>query len=68
MSRVINIDNPTKRRNQNRRTIAELLRRLSQKSAVDEETKDMAATIVLSLKEISAGVEQTALAWEKRDY
>jgi hypothetical protein len=68
MSRVINIDSPSKRRNHNRRTIAELLRRLSQKSTIDDEAKDMTATIVLSLQDISAGVEQTALAWEKRDY
>ncbi len=68
MSRVINIDNPTKRRNQNRRTIAELLRRLSQKPTIDEEAKDITATIVFSLRDIAAGVEQTALAWEKRDY
>jgi hypothetical protein len=68
MSRVINIDNPTKRRNHNRRTIAELLRRLSQKPGIDEEAKDLAAAIVLALQDITAGVEQTALAWEKRDY
>jgi hypothetical protein len=68
MSRVINIDNPSKRRNHNRRTIAELLRRLSQKSTIDDEAKDMTATIVLSLQDISVGVEQTALAWEKRNY
>lgn len=68
MSRVINIDNPTKRRNHNRRTIAELLRRLSQKPEIDDEAKDMAAAIVFALQDIAAGVEQTALAWEKRDY
>ena len=68
MSRVINIDNPSKRRNHNRRTIAELLRRLSQKSTIDDEAKDITATIVLSLQDISVGVEQTALAWEKRNY
>jgi hypothetical protein len=68
MSRVINIDNPTKRRNQNRRTIAEMLRRLSQKPQIDSEVKDLAATIVFALREISAGVEQTVLAWEKRNY
>jgi len=68
MSRVINIDNPARRRNHNRRTIAELLRRLSQKSTIDDEAKDITATIVLSLRDIWAGVEQTSLAWEKRDY
>ncbi len=68
MSRVINIDNPAKRRSANQRTIAELLRRLSQTTSLDGEVKDMAATIVFSLQEISAGVEQTVTAWEKRDY
>ena len=68
MSRVIKIDNPTKRRNANQRTIAELLRRLSQKNTLDEDAKDMAAAIVFALRDISEGVEQTVVAWEKRDY
>ena len=68
MSRVININNPTKRRNRNRRTIAELLRRLSQKPQMDDEAKDMISCIVFALRDISAGVEKTATAWEKRDY
>ena len=68
MSRVINVDNPAKKRNANRRTIAELLRRLSQKTGMDEDAKDMAATIVFALREIDEGVEQTVAAWEKRDY
>jgi hypothetical protein len=68
MSRVINVNNPTKIRNQHRRTIAEILRRLSEKSAIDAETKDMAAMLVYLLRDIFAGVEQTAQAWEKRDY
>ena len=68
MSRVIRVNNPTTVRNRHRRTIAEMLRRLSQKPAVDEETKDMAAMLVFLLREIRAGVEQSAQAWEKRDY
>jgi hypothetical protein len=68
MSRVINVNNPTKIRNQHRRTIAEILRRLSEKSAIDAETKDMAAMLVYLLRDIHTGVEQTAEAWEKRDY
>ena len=68
MSRVININNPTKRRNYNRRTIAELLRRLSKKPRIDDDAKDMISTIVFALRDISTGVEQTAAAWEKRDY
>lgn len=68
MSRVININSPTKIRNQNRRTIAEILRLLLQKQRVDEEARDMAACIVFALRTIDAGVQQTIAAWEKRGY
>ncbi|HEX6385326.1 MAG TPA: hypothetical protein VF177_11700 [Anaerolineae bacterium] len=68
MSRIINVDNPTKIRNRNRRTIAEMLRRLSEKPEVDDEAKDMAAMTVYLLREINEGVERSARAWEKRDY
>ena len=68
MSRIINANNPTTIRNRNRRSIAEILRHLSQKVAIDDEAKDMAATIVFLLREIDEGVENSARAWEKRDY
>ncbi|HZD11682.1 MAG TPA: hypothetical protein VE553_10100 [Candidatus Binatia bacterium] len=68
MSRVINTNSPTKVRNQARRTIAELLRRLSQKSQIDAEARDMAAAIVFMLNDINSSVEQTISAWEKRGY
>ncbi len=68
MSRVININNPTKVRNFARRTIVEILYQLPRKQKFDEEAKDMAATIVYCLREIEATVETSAAAWEKRDY
>ena len=68
MSRVVNVDSTGKRRNQVRRTIAELLRRLSQKSSLDEEARDMLALMVFCLHEIDEGIEQSALVWEKRNY
>jgi hypothetical protein len=68
MSRVINPNSPTKIRNQHRRTIAEILRRLSQKPEIDAEAKDMAAMLVYLLREIKDGVEQSVTAWEKRGY
>ncbi|MGB4868619.1 MAG: hypothetical protein WBP47_01165 [Candidatus Promineifilaceae bacterium] len=68
MSRVINLNNPTKIRNQNRRSIAEILRRLSQKPQMDAEAQDMAASLVFLLREIDAGVKQSVEAWEKRGY
>jgi hypothetical protein len=68
MSRVISIDGPGKVRNRHRRTIAEALRRLSQKPQLDDEAKDLAALIVLSLHGIADTVDRTTDAWEKRDY
>lgn len=68
MSRVINTNSPGKRRNQNRRTIAELLRHLMYKRELDEEGKDMAAALVFALREIAGTIEVTTEAWEKRNY
>lgn len=68
MSRIIRVENPTTVRNRHLRSIAEILRRLSQKEQMDAEAKDMAAMIVYLLREIDAGVKQSARAWEKRDY
>ena len=68
MSRVISIDAPGKIRNQHRRTIAEALRRLSQKPQLDDEAKDLTALIVFSLHGIADTVERAIEAWEKRDY
>ena len=68
MSRVINLNSPGKIRARNMRSIAEILRRISKKSAVDEEAKDMAATLVFLLREIHAGVITSIEAWEKRGY
>jgi hypothetical protein len=68
MSRIINPDSAGKRRNQLMRTAAELLRHLSQKNQIDDEVKDMVATLVFGFREIDEGIEQSTLAWEKRDY
>jgi hypothetical protein len=68
MSRVINTDSTGKQRNQLMRTAAEILRRLSQKTDIDAEVKDMLATLVYCFREIEEGIDQSAAAWEKRDY
>ena len=68
MSRVITIDGPGTVRNRHRRTIAEALRRLSQKPQLDDEAKDLAALIVFSLHGMADTVDRTTDAWEKRDY
>ena len=72
---MIHTNSPTKQRNQLRRTIVEMLHRLSRKGGIDiegdafdDEARDMAATIVFALIAISEGVQSSAAAWEKRGY
>lgn len=68
MSPVINLDSTGKQRNQLMRTAAEILRRLSQKAEIDNDVKDMLAMLVYCFREIESGIDQSAQAWEKRDY
>ena len=68
MSRLVNGPNPSTERNQLRRTIAEALRHLLTKKKLDDESKDLVALIVYSLRGIAQGIDQSARAWEKRDY
>jgi len=68
MSRIIATEGPGKIRNQHRRTIAEALRRLSEKRRLDDEAKDLAALIVFCLHGMADTVDRTIEAWEKRDY
>jgi hypothetical protein len=68
MGRIINPETAGKRRNQLMRANAEMLRLLSQKQSVDDESKDMLAAFVFNLREIEEGVDVSAEAWEKRDY
>jgi hypothetical protein len=68
MGRVINTDSTGKQRNQLMRTIAEILRHLSQKKEIDRDVRDMTALLVYCLREVEAGIDQSATAWEKRDY
>ena len=68
MTRIIYTESPGKTRHHYRRSIAEMLRRLSQKDRIDTEAKDQAAVIVLCLQGMADTVDQTVRAWEKRDY
>jgi hypothetical protein len=68
MGRLINPDNPGKRRNQQMRTCAELLRHLTQQNGMNEDSKNMLSQLVLSLKDIADGIDESTIAWEKRDY
>lgn len=69
MGRVINTNNPGKRRNAAMRTIAEILRRLGQhQGSINDDVRDMVAMIVFCLKEIDDTVIESIEAWEKRGY
>ncbi|MBN1965400.1 MAG: hypothetical protein JW910_12195 [Anaerolineae bacterium] len=68
MGRVIQTESTGKIRSRLMRTCAELLRHLSQKQALDDNAKDMAAFLALCLREIEAGIDESAAVWEKRDY
>jgi DNA polymerase III alpha subunit len=50
------------------RTIAEILRHLSQQREVNDQTRDMVAMLVYCLRGIDDTVEESVRAWEKRGY
>lgn len=68
MARVINTNSPGKRRHAYMRTIAEILRHLSQQREINRQTKDMVAMLVFSLRGVDQTVEESISAWEKRGY
>ena len=68
MSRVINLEGARKERLQLCRKIIFALRELAKRKEPDEESKDLVAFIILSLKAITDTVEASVLAWEKRGY
>jgi len=68
LTRIIATESVGQERHKLRRTIAEALRRMATKQTFDQESLDLAALIVFSLRRLEEGVEQTATAWEKRDY
>jgi hypothetical protein len=68
MGRIVYTESPGKTRHQYRRSVAEMLRRLSQKRRIDDEARDQASLIVLCLHGMADTVDQTVSAWENRDY
>lgn len=68
MSRLINPDSAGKDRTRLSKAIVLAVRELAHQTQVTQETKDLAAFIALALKQISAGIDASVAAWEKRDY
>jgi len=68
MSRVINPESAGKERNRLTKAIVIAIRELAKQSEPNEEARDLAAFIALSLRTIADGIDVSVGAWEKRDY
>ena len=69
MGRVINTgDTPAKRRSAAMRSAAEVLRLLAERPDFDDESRDMAAFLAVNLRDIHQTIEDSAQAWDERNY
>jgi len=68
LGRLINPDSAGKERTQLTKAIVLAVRELAKQRDVTDETKDLAAFIVLALQNISEGIDVSVAAWEKRGY
>ena len=68
MSTVINPESAAKFRKKLLQHVALALRASASEEGAQGEYKDILAFIVLSLQAITSSVDQTAIAWEKREY
>ena len=69
MGRIVQTgDTPAKRRHRHMRSCAEVIRLLAERSSFDEEAKDMAAFLVFSLRDIYKTIDESAHAWDERNY
>lgn len=68
MGRLINPDSAGKERTQLTKGIVLAIRELAKQTEPGPEFRDLAAFISLALARISAGIDVSVAAWEKRDY
>ena len=68
MSRLIKTDTAGKDRTRLTKSIVLAVRELAKQKDVTPEAKDLAAFIVLALRTISDGIDESVVAWEKRGY
>lgn len=68
MGRVINPDSSGKERTKLTKSIVKAIRQLMIQKQPDENTRDLAAYIVLGLEDIYKSIDISVLAWEKRGY
>ena len=69
MGRIVRTgDTPAKTRNMHRRSCAEVMRLLAERHTIYDEWADMVAFLVFSLRGIGETIEQSAGAWDDRNY
>lgn len=68
MSQIINPSTPGKERTRLSKAIVITIRAFMRQEKPDENAKNMVAFIILALRYISEGIDQSVIAWEKRGY
>ncbi len=69
MTRIIKTGStPAKRRRAHIRSCAEVLRLLAERETFDDESADMAAFLVFNLRDIYTTIDESAQAWDDRNY
>lgn len=68
MSRIIKPQSASSRRKKIMQTVAHALNWAARSLGEKSDIKEVAAYAILSLRQITESVDQTATAWEKRDY
>lgn len=68
MSRIVQTDSLGKTRTKLSKLVLTCIRELMKQPEITAESKDMAAFIVLALREIHSGIDPSVEAWEKRGY
>lgn len=69
MARIINTgDSAAKRRHAHIRSCAEVIRLLATREGFDDESKDMSAFLVFCLRGIYVSIDESAQAWDDRNY
>ncbi len=68
LGRVINPDSSGKERTKLTKSIVKAIRQLMTQTQPDQNTRDLAAYIVLGLEDIFKSIDISVLAWEKRGY
>jgi hypothetical protein len=68
MSRLIKPESAGKLRTQLCKAVGLTLRELAAKAQPDAAARDMVAFVALCLREIDATINESVVAWEKRDY